>query len=410
MKIGLVCPYNMFEHSGGVNQVIMCLADGLVKKGHIVKIITPRPVKFEGEVPENYILLGKSRRMNSGFGTVGDVTIEIDNGEVKEVIAKENFDVINYHEPWAPMLARQILPYSTGANVGTFHANLTENLAAKSIVNILQPYGGAIVEQMHIITAVSPAAARALTNKASGHALVEDIRFIPNGIDLSIYKPYKHRVELSGPNTKTIVYVGRLEKRKGSDLLLRAFAELLKEKPNTYLIIAGKGSKITQLKQTIKELNIKNVSFNGYIDDERKRYLIGNADVFCSPAMFGESFGIVLLEAMAMHTPVIAGNNSGYSTVLKDHGRISLIDAESTIDFSNLLAIFLEDKAIRRLWTHWAASEVKQYDWPKVVAMYEKVYVEAIKKYKLTKHLNNKGKNGRNLKNLGSRLFIRRHP
>lgn len=408
MKIGLVCPYNMFEHSGGVNQVVIHLAEGLRKKGHKVKIITSRPVSFKDDPPDDYILLGRCRRMNTGFGTVGDVTFELDNDEVKAVIEKEKFDVINFHEPWVPMLARQILPISNAAHVATFHANLSENLAAKSFVNVFLPYGRGIGEQMHVLTAVSPAAASTLINKGPENALVKDIQYIPNGIDLKVYKPYKHRISLSGPGTQTIVYVGRLERRKGAEWLVRAFGELVKEMPNTHLIIAGKGSRANRLKEIIDDLKIPNVTFAGYVDDERKRYLIGNADIFCSPAMFGESFGIVLLEAMAMGTPVIAGNNIGYATVLEGHGRLSLVDAEATSDFANRLAVFLSDNEIRRLWIDWATTEVKQYDYRRITNLYEKVYAEAITKAKLAKHLKN-GKNGRSLKSLGRRLFIRRH-
>ena len=89
MRIGLVCPYNMFEHYGGVQQLVTHLSDGLAKKGHHVKIITPRPVKFHGEVPENYTLLGTSRKVRSGLSTVGDVTFEIDGNQVEAVLENE---------------------------------------------------------------------------------------------------------------------------------------------------------------------------------------------------------------------------------------------------------------------------------------------------------------------------------
>src|SRR4051794_21723409 len=109
MKIGLVCPYNMFEHAGGVHQLVIHLADGLRQKSHTVKIITPRPAGYDGPVPENYILLGTSTKFNPGMGTVGTWTYDIDKKAVQQLLDEEKFDVINFHEPWAPILARQIL-------------------------------------------------------------------------------------------------------------------------------------------------------------------------------------------------------------------------------------------------------------------------------------------------------------
>lgn len=219
MRIALVCPYNMFEEAGGVMQVVLHLHDGLVKKGHYVRIITPKPAGFKGDNPKDYILLGTSTRFNPGMGTSGTWTFDIDTQEVKRVLEEEKFDVINFHEPWAPILARQILPMSNAAHVGTFHANLMDSVAAKSIVNLFMPYGRGIGEKLHLMTAVSPAPASLLIDKDPDHHLVKNIQYIPNGIDLNVYKPLKNVKPLSGAGTKTIVYVGRLEKKEGRRLV-----------------------------------------------------------------------------------------------------------------------------------------------------------------------------------------------
>lgn len=410
MKIALVCPYNMFEQSGGVHQLVTHLADGLRKKGHKVTIITSRPVRYYEPAPEGYLLLGKSRRMNTGFGTVGDVTFEIDNQEVKAAIEKEDFDVINFHEPWVPILARQILPYSKAAHVATMHANLTENLAAKSFVTVFTPYGRDIIEKMHILTAPSEAAASALISKEPQNPLVKNIRYVPNGIDLKLYKPLKKRIALNGPGTKTIVFIGRLEKRKGAEWLVKAFSELVKEMPNAHLMIAGKGSRLSKLHELVDDFKIPNVSFPGYIDDERKRHIMSNADLFCSPATFGESFGIVLLEAMGMGIPLVAGNNMGYKTILTNEGRLGLVDPEATSDFANRLFIFLSDEKIRRLYRDWELREVKKFNYPKVVDQYEAVYKDAINA--MTDARSAKAaedENGRKTRKTLRRFFVRRH-
>lgn len=411
MKIALVCPYNMFEKPGGVQSLVIPLANGLRQRDHIVKIITPRPAGYEGDVPADYILLGNSTKFNPsvGMGTKGAWTFDINNKEVKKVLAREKFDVINFHEPWAPILARQILPLSKAAHVGTFHANLADSTAAKYIVNLFVPYARGIGQKLHILTAVSPAAAAVLLDKDSDNPLVKNIKYIPNGIDLKVYKPLKKRSPLSGAGTKTIVYVGRLEKRKGVEYLLKAFKLLNEEMPHTYLLIGGDGNLRSKLKQTVDTLQIPNVNFLGYVTEEQKRHLMGNADVFCAPAMYGESFGIVLGEAMAMGAPIIAGRNRGYISVLTGLGRLGLVDSEAAEDFANRLATFIDNETINRLARDWSLKEVKKYDYSKIFDLYEDAYKEALK------ILNNdkleKSTNGQEKKSKKSirRIFVRRH-
>jgi phosphatidylinositol alpha-mannosyltransferase len=413
MKIALVCPYNMFERTGGVQQLVTHLHDGLSSKGHEVKIITQRPSGFKGKVPEDYILFGITRNFKGGLGTSGNWGMPADGNEISAILQRENFDVINFHEPWMPILAWQMLKHSKAAHVGTFHANLIDNPAAKSWVNVFLPYGRGIGQKMHLITAVSSAPAAVLFDKANHKSadekrLIENIKYIPNGIDLKKYRPPKRRQPLNGPDTKTIVYVGRLERRKGVEWLIRAFALLESKMPNAYLIIAGEGPRRDRLQQLADTLKIKNIHFSGYIKEEEKRRLMGNADVFCSPAMFGESFGIVLVEAMAMGTPVIAGRNSGYIHVLSGHGQLGLVDAKATEDFAGRLELVLNDRKVNRLMRSWGLHEVKKYDYPKVIDQYEKAYTEALSHARKGKIGNSEVKSAAK-KPLFRRILVRRH-
>ena len=411
MKIGLVCPYNMFERAGGVQQVVQHLHDGLTKKGHTVKIITQRPSGFKGSVPDDYILLGITRDFKGGFGVAGNWGMPVNGEEIEQALDREKFDVINFHEPWVPILAWSMLPYSAAAHVGTFHANLIDNIAAKSWPRIFTPYARGIGARMHLLTAVSPAPASLLISKASKKwedDLIRNIRYIPNGVDLKLYKPFKKRQPLSGPNTKTVVYVGRLDRRKGIHWLLRAFAQLQADMPNLHLIVAGEGSYRTRLLEIVKTEKIHNAQFVGYVTDEEKRRLLGNADVVCAPALYGESFGIVLLETMAMGAPLLAGNNLGYINIMTGHGRIGLIDPKATVDFANRLNVFLTDEGLRKFLRQWNLTEVKKYDYPKIVDQYEAAYGEALVKWRLERHLN--GGNGKHVRfwQIRRRLALRR--
>lgn len=415
MKIALVCPYNMFDRPGGVPQVIMHLYAGLKKKGHQVKIITQRPTSYKGEPPQDYILFGATRTFKGGLGTEGNLGMPSDGEEIASVLQEEKFDVINFHEAWIPMLAWQMVKYSKAAHVATFHANLMDTAAGKSWTGgIFTPYGRSLLNKMHLFTATSTASSGMLisrANKKLAHhrRMIDTLRYIGCGVELSQYKPVKKRQPLNGPGTKTIVYIGRIEKRKGVDWLITAFAELVKQMPEAHLIVAGSGLWSNKLKQRVELEEIKNVSFPGYVSDEEKLRLLCNADLACFPSTYGEGFGIVLLEAMAVGTPLLAGNNLGYVNVMKGHGRIGLVDPQATQDFANRLSIFLTDNDQRKLMTSWALREVKQYDYPKIVEQYEAAYAEAIRlknshDYKKPVH------DEKRSKKLIHRLLLRRQP
>lgn len=378
MKIGLVCPYNMFERAGGVGEVVINLRRGLIKKGHDVKIITPRPSSFEGDAPEDYILLGTSAKFNAGLATDGTWTYNIGSDEIRQVLDAERFDILNFHEPWAPILARQVLQLSDCVHVGTFHANLVDSVAAKSLVNLFLPYGRGIGEKLDYMTAVSPAPAKVLLDKDPGHRLVKNIRYIPNGIDLKAYQT-KPSLAIKHPKMKTILFIGRLEGRKGVKYLLRAFKLLAEHNNDVQLLIAGSGPDEKKLRDFISEQAIPRVTFLGFISDQDKVHHLHKADVFCSPATRGESFGIVLLEAMAAGCPVIAGDNLGYQSVMKGTGAISLVNPRDSVDFARRLEIMIFDTELRKVWLKWASGYIKQFDYKKVVDQYEDVYKEAIK-------------------------------
>lgn len=380
MKVALVCPYEMIGHAGGVAQVVEHLRKGLIKKGHDVQIITPRPAKYKGEAQKGYILLGNSAntKLSPGLGTSGTWTFDINDEEVKTVLQKEKFDVINFHEPWAPLLARQILMYSDTAHVGTFHANLADSVAGKSLFNIFTPYGRSISEKMDVLTAVSAAAAAILTSKAPELDLVKNIKYIPNGIDLARYSNAPTSA-VRHPDMKTIFYVGRLEARKGVKYLLKAYHELVGKHQDVQLFIAGQGPDEDKLRDYVREMDIPGVTFLGFISDDDKIHHLHKADLFCSPAHRGESFGIVLLEAMAAKCPLVAGDNSGYQSVMIGTGAISLVNPLDTIDFARRMEILLYDEPLRKLWIKWAESYVKGFDWAPIVDQYEAAYVEAIK-------------------------------
>jgi phosphatidylinositol alpha-mannosyltransferase len=180
-------------------------------------------------------------------------------------------------------------------------------------------------------------------------------------------------------STNTILYIGRLEKRKGVKYLLAAFAELAKRDDEIKLVIAGNGPERGKLEMYVEDNSIPRVTFLGAVDEPTKLRLLHEAALFCSPAIYGESFGIVLLEAMAAGVPTVAGDNPGYACVMKDRGLLSLVNVKDTAEFARRLEVFLHDEGMRKLWLAWAKEEIKQYDFKRVIAQYEAVYKKAVK-------------------------------
>lgn len=372
MKIGLVCPYNI-ERNGGVLEVVLALKDGLTDKGHQVKIITPYPRNHELDDKPDIIFAGTSTdfRTLSFTDTTSQVSSTADTEKIDQMLSEEKFDILHFHEPWMPLLSRQLLQRSNCVNIGTFHAKVSDALMSRTVLKVVTPYLKSVLKYLDELTAVSDSGASYAAGMTD-----KPITLIPNGIDL---QKYKRRSVKKGSSTKTILFVGRLERRKGVRYLLRAFQLYELQNPDSRLLIAGDGPDREKLELLAEDLKVKNVKFLGFISEEEKLRLLSEADIFCSPALFGESFGIVLLEAMAMGTVCIAGNNSGYSDLMQGIGALSIVNPEDTTEFARRMDTLIHEESVRDLWQKWAKDYVKQFNYPLVVNQYEAFYKEALK-------------------------------
>ncbi len=370
MRIGLVCPYNMFK-GGGVQECVRALQTGLQERGHFVTIITPMPRDRQGDSLEDVLFLGGAADVKSPFHTTAQVSFSASADAVENTIKEHDFDILHFHEPWVPMMSRQLLSRSESVNVATFHAKLPDTMMSKTIERVITPYTKSVLKYLHELTAVSNAAAIYIKDLTD-----EPVTIIPNGIDVNKYSLLRQEGE---SNTQTILYVGRLEKRKGVKHLLKAFCLLEPRLPNAKLIIAGDGPDRARLEEQVKKLGLKNVEFKGFVGEAEKLKLFSQADVFCSPALYGESFGIVLLEAMAAGLPLVAGDNPGYCDVLQGRGQLSIVDPKHSDEFARRLEAFLVDHELRALWLQWAKDYVQQFDYPKVIDQYEALYVQALR-------------------------------
>ncbi|HSD56125.1 MAG TPA: glycosyltransferase family 4 protein [Candidatus Saccharimonadales bacterium] len=374
MRIGLVCPYNIAKGGGVKEHIFACQAE-LRKRGHDVYILTPRPQDYEDAEPGKHIIfIGESKDFNSPLHTTVQVSASV-NDTIDKVLAEHQFDILHFHEPWVPMLSAQILSRSKAVNVATFHAKLPETIMTRTMIKVVTPYTKSVLKYIDEFTAVSEAAAEyvcSLTDKP--------VALIPNGIDLAKYKMPLRRSD--NRKQKTIFYLGRLEQRKGVKHLIHAFKLLRDHDSNVSLVIAGDGPDRAKLEALAADLGVdEHIAFIGFISEKEKIHYLRTADLYCSPALYGESFGIVLLEAMATGTVTVGGDNPGYASVLKGLGALSLVNPKHHAEFSRRLDLLLHENDLRRIWRDWAASQLPQYAYTTIVDQYEEVYEEALERH-----------------------------
>lgn len=370
MKIGLVCPYSIAK-GGGVQECVFAMQAELTRRGHEVYIITPQPRDHDEQPPKNTIFIGSATDFNSPLHTTVQVSAA-ENEKIDQVLAEYQFDILHFHEPWIPMLSAQILNRSKSVNVATFHAKLPETMMTRTMIRVVTPYTKSVLKYIDAFTAVSEAAAEYVCSLTD-----QPVALIPNGVDLKLYRAPARRSD--NKKNKTILYIGRLEQRKGVKHLLHAFKILSDANPNASLVIAGDGPDRAKLEALAADLHLDNVSFVGFISEKEKVHYLRTTDVYCSPALYGESFGIVLLEAMASGLVTVAGDNPGYASVMKGLGAISLVNPKHHAEFARRLNLLLQENDLRKLWRDWAAEEIPQYDYATIVAQYEEVYRKALK-------------------------------
>ncbi len=370
MKIAIFTPYNIFK-AGGVQEHVQYQAEELRARGHDVTILTPRPrrVAKGSTPPKGTRFLGVSTRIKTPSATSADVSASIDNVEIDAELAR-GYDIIHAHEPLNPIAARQILSRAEGLSVriGTFHAALPGNRLGKSLIGTYKTYARNVLPHVDIITAVSPAAIEFIDDYTD-----LPITYIANGIHAESYKPKK-----VVRDENMIFFMGRLEKRKGARQAIKAFQVLKQSKPDAYLKIAGDGPLRKSLEQYVADYSIEDVEFLGFIDDATKLKLLNTCSIYTSPALYGESFGIVLAEAMAMQAPIVCHSNPGYSWVMKGTGRLSLVDCKDKNAYAQRMKMMMEEQELRTLWQNWAKEYVKQFDYKKIVDEYEKLYISAM--------------------------------
>ena len=366
MKIGIVCPYS-WDAPGGVRSHVADLALALMGHGHEVSVLAPvddgidlpewvvnggRPVA----VPYN----GSVARVNFGFGATRAVRRWIQEGD---------FDVLHVHEPVAPGLSMLACWVARGPMVATWHSSQARSRILSAGYYIAQT----AMEKLSGRIAVSEQARRTLVGHLGGDAVL-----IPNGVRVADYStgPRLESVDLLRPS---IMFLGRIdEQRKGFSVLLSALPAIIEAVPDLQVIVVGPGD-LDGLRSELDPSMASHIEFLGRVSDEVKAAALRSVDVYIAPHTGGESFGIVLIEAMAAGTAVVASDIPAFRQVLEEGASGALFESENPQALAAAVIRVLAAPAARTELEAQGWRRVQEYDWDivvdDVIAVYESVTV-----------------------------------
>jgi phosphatidylinositol alpha-mannosyltransferase len=378
LKVGFVFDDSL-DSFDGVSQYVKTFGAWLSSEGHEVRYLVGQTRMQEWAGGKVYSL-AKNQKVTFN-GNQARIPLPANKNRIKEVLESEQFDLLHVQVPYSPFLAQKIINAAkpSVAIVGTFH------VAPGSIFSAWGGYGlrlmyGKSLGRFDQIVSVSSAAAK---YASSSFGIKTDI--LPNVIEVSKFARAAKKIKL-GKSAK-ILFFGRLVKRKGAKELVEAFSILNKYDRATNLVIAGDGPERKNLELLVRNLKLEDrVKFLGFIEEADKAKLMGSAAIVCFPSLGGESFGIVLLEAMAAGAGVvIGGDNPGYKTVLGERPQL-LFDPKNALSFAGRLSELLENKEITKELHAWQQNEVKKYDVNVVGPHLLKIYHSAIDNRTLKRH------------------------
>jgi len=360
MRIGMVCPYSL-DVPGGVQSHVLQLAEVMLARGHQVSVLAPS----SPDVPLPDYVVSAGRAIPIPYnGSVSRLQFSpAVHGRVKRWLLQGDFDVLHLHEPNAPSLSMWALRVAEGPIVATFHTSTTKSLTLTVFQGILRPMHEKIVGRI----AVSD-----LARRWQMESLGSDAVEIPNGVDVDSFASAPRLVGYPRPG-KTVLFLGRYdEPRKGMAVLLDALPAVVERFPDVQLLIVGRGDQ-DELRAQAGEF-ARHMCFLGLVDDAGKASAMRSADVYCAPNVGGESFGIVLVEALAAGTPVVASDLDAFRRVLRDGECGSLVPVGDGAALADALIAVLQDDALRERYVAAGSQVVRRYDWSVVASQIMRVY------------------------------------
>jgi phosphatidylinositol alpha-mannosyltransferase len=362
MKVGLVTPY-VYPLPGGVNDHVGHLYEALRARGHDVRILTASHGLQRGSEGD-VIRIGKGFSVPAN-GSMGTLTVSPRyRSQIQAVLDREQFDLLHFHEPFVPLLALFTLRESRSVNIATFHAYAGYAPGYQLGGKMLGP----VARNLHGRIAVS-AAARHFADRY----LPGDYKVIPNGVDL---RRFAHAVPVARwqDGRPNILFVGRLEPRKGLLPLLKAYRILRKSGCDCRLLVVGSGPQEREARRYVMTRRLPDVEFLGRVSDGDKVQLFKTADVYASPATGRESFGIVLLEAMASGTAIVCSDIHGYKGVVKRGEQALLVPPGESRPLADAILRLLADPDLRARMGASGLERVVEFGWERIAARVEAYY------------------------------------
>ncbi|MEU4157104.1 glycosyltransferase family 4 protein [Actinoplanes sp. NPDC026670] len=365
MRIGIVSPYS-FDVPGGVQNHIMDLAEAMLELGHEVSVLAP--ADDDADVPAYVVSAGRAVPLPYN-GSVARISFgPISTARVRRWLKQGEFDVLHVHEPFSPSLSFLAVVSARGPVVATFHTAMTRSRALAGLQNFLQP----VMEKITARIAVSELARKVQVEHLGGGAVE-----IPNGVAV---RKFASAAPLPGwpGDGGTLGFLGRFtEPRKGFPLLRTAYVTLAQERPGLRLLVAGPGDRDELYDDIPKELHDR-VEFLGLVSEPDKARMLRSVDVYVAPNTGGESFGMILTEAMAAGATIAASDLDAFRRVL-DGGRAgALFPNGDQASLTRLLGELLDDPARRAELASCARLAVGAFDWPSVANRVLEVYATAI--------------------------------
>ena len=373
LKLALVSPYD-FAYPGGVTEHVVHLGEQLLGRGHRVHIVAPSSDdEAEPEVGAGMVVhrIGRVVRIPAN-GSVARITLSLRAYmQAKRLLQEEQYDLIHLHEPMMPALPLTVLRHSHTTNVGTFHAFRNKPLAYFYGKPILQPF----FRKLHGHIAVSTVA-----REFVGEYFPTDYEIIPNGIDYRRFNERKPPLERFRDGRPNVLFVGRLEKRKGLRFLLRAWPLITAEFPRARLIVVGGGRPLEGYRRFAarRGWNEDDVCFAGHVPTEELPRYYQAAHVYCAPSTGQESFGIVLLEAMAAGAAIVASDIPGYRTVMTNGQEGLTVPPQDPRAIAASVCALLQNSSLRARMGEIGQRTAIDYDWSAIADKVEAYYGEVL--------------------------------
>ncbi len=371
MKILLSTPFDV-SHPGGVNAHVANLDRELQRMGHTTRVLSPGACDGAIDDDGHVCKIGRAHTIPANGSLARLALSPFLSKHVRAFLDEEKFDIIHLNDPLTSTLHLTVLANSQTTNVGTFHASNSSYLGFNLLYRIGRPVFARFDQHLHYRIAVSPIASEFISHYFPG-----DYHLIPNGIDFDRFganQPPHPDLRTGDP---TVLFVGRFdEPRKGFRHLLESMARVQDQIPCARLLVAGPGNP-DSFRRQISQRRIAGVQFIGEVPDEALPAIYTSCDVFCAPSTGRESFGIVLLEAMASGKPVVASNIAGYRSVIQHDQEGLLTEPCNPASLSSAILSVLRDPELANRLGVAGRERARHCAWPTVAQRVVECYEEA---------------------------------